>query len=165
MVEIKLELWALCNVKPGGRQREAVHLPVQGAGGPPPGWEDYAVSRYVQHSLQCCRSGSMTFWYRCGSGSADPCLWIIDPNPDPGGPKTSGSATQITRYHFDLPSSCFSRDGTSLILKFPMGGLFFFMVFSAWLRAHLIQSSLFLFYLLRCLCPCGCWRPIYLLFS
>jgi hypothetical protein len=32
---------------------------------------------------QC--SGSMTFW--CGSGSADPCLWLIDPDldsdPDP----------------------------------------------------------------------------------
>jgi hypothetical protein len=51
MVEVKLELWALCNVKPGGRQRETVHLPVQGAGGPPPGREDHAVPRYVQHSL------------------------------------------------------------------------------------------------------------------
>ncbi len=28
---------------------------------------------------QCC--GSMTFWYR--SGSADPCLWLIDPYSDP----------------------------------------------------------------------------------
>ncbi len=27
---------------------------------------------------QCC--GSMTFW--CGSGSADPCLWLMDPDPD-----------------------------------------------------------------------------------
>ncbi len=26
---------------------------------------------------QCC--GSMTFWY--GSGSADPCLWLMDPDP------------------------------------------------------------------------------------
>ncbi len=26
---------------------------------------------------QCC--GSMTFW--CGSGSADPCLWLMDPDP------------------------------------------------------------------------------------
>ncbi len=23
----------------------------------------------------------MTFW--CGSGSADPCLWVMDPDPDP----------------------------------------------------------------------------------
>jgi hypothetical protein len=30
-------------------------------------------------SKQC--SGSMTFW--CGSGSADLCLWIMDPDPDP----------------------------------------------------------------------------------
>ncbi len=28
--------------------------------------------------FQCC--GSMTFWY--GSGSADPCLWQVDPYPD-----------------------------------------------------------------------------------
>ncbi len=28
---------------------------------------------------QCC--GSMTFW--CGSGSADPCLWLMDPDSDP----------------------------------------------------------------------------------
>ncbi len=32
---------------------------------------------------QCC--GSMTFWRRSGSGSgsADPCLWLMDPDPDP----------------------------------------------------------------------------------
>ncbi len=29
--------------------------------------------------MQCC--GSMTF--RCGSGSADPCLWLMDPDADP----------------------------------------------------------------------------------
>ncbi len=28
---------------------------------------------------QCC--GSMTFW--CRSGSADPCLWLMNPDPDP----------------------------------------------------------------------------------
>ncbi len=28
---------------------------------------------------QCC--GSMTFWR--GSGSADPCLWLMDPDSDP----------------------------------------------------------------------------------
>ena len=28
---------------------------------------------------QCC--GSMTFWCGSGSGSADPCLWIMDPDP------------------------------------------------------------------------------------
>jgi hypothetical protein len=27
---------------------------------------------------QCC--GSMTFW--CGSGSVDPCLWLMYPDPD-----------------------------------------------------------------------------------
>jgi hypothetical protein len=30
---------------------------------------------------QC--SGSMPFWGGSGSGSADPCLWLIDPDPDP----------------------------------------------------------------------------------
>ncbi len=30
---------------------------------------------------QCC--GSMTFWGGSGSGSADPCLWLMDPDPDP----------------------------------------------------------------------------------
>ncbi len=29
---------------------------------------------------QCC--GSMTFWYGSGSGSAHPCLWLMDPDPD-----------------------------------------------------------------------------------
>ncbi len=29
------------------------------------------------HNAQCW--GSMTFW--CGSGSADPCLWLMDPDP------------------------------------------------------------------------------------
>jgi hypothetical protein len=31
-------------------------------------------------SPQCC--GSVT-WFSYGSGSADPCLWPIDPDPDP----------------------------------------------------------------------------------
>ncbi len=30
--------------------------------------------------LQCC--GSMIFWGGSGSGSADPCLWLMDPDPD-----------------------------------------------------------------------------------
>jgi hypothetical protein len=30
---------------------------------------------------QCC--GSMTFWCGSGSGSADPCIWLMDPDPDP----------------------------------------------------------------------------------
>ncbi len=36
----------------------------------------YTVSTY-----QCC--GSMTFWCGSGSGSADQCLWLMDPDPDP----------------------------------------------------------------------------------
>ncbi len=31
---------------------------------------------------QCC--GSMTFWGGSGSGSADPCLWLMDPDPGSG---------------------------------------------------------------------------------
>ena len=30
---------------------------------------------------QCC--GSMTFWCGCGSGSADLCFWLMDPDADP----------------------------------------------------------------------------------
>jgi hypothetical protein len=36
------------------------------------------------HSTQTSQSqcyGSMIFW--CGSGSADPCLWLMDPDSDP----------------------------------------------------------------------------------
>jgi hypothetical protein len=39
-----------------------------------------ALSKSQRRSfLQCC--GSRTFWY--GSGSGYPCLWLIDPDPDP----------------------------------------------------------------------------------
>jgi hypothetical protein len=34
---------------------------------------------HIYNFYQCC--GSVTFWY--GSGSADPCLWLMDPSPDP----------------------------------------------------------------------------------
>ena len=37
---------------------------------------------YAIHSLcQWCKS--MIFWCRSGSGSADPCLWLMDPDSDP----------------------------------------------------------------------------------
>ncbi len=38
--------------------------------------------RYLDFLLecnQCC--GSMTFWCGSRSGSADPCLWLMDPDP------------------------------------------------------------------------------------
>jgi hypothetical protein len=44
---------------------------------------------HVQYYNQCC--GSMTFW--CGSGSADPCLYLWLMDLDPGGPKTCGSGS------------------------------------------------------------------------
>ncbi len=37
----------------------------------------------VEESLHQC-SGSMTFWCRSGSGSADPCPWLMDPVPGSG---------------------------------------------------------------------------------
>ncbi len=39
----------------------------------------FAYVAYFFIFEQCC--GSMPFW--CGSGSADPCLWIMDPDSDP----------------------------------------------------------------------------------
>ncbi len=48
------------------------------------GYADYSMANHQQASSntcltshQCC--GSMTFW--CGSGSADFCLWLMDPDP------------------------------------------------------------------------------------
>jgi hypothetical protein len=35
------------------------------------------LARYLGTWYQCC--GSMTFWGGSGSGSADPCLWLMDP--------------------------------------------------------------------------------------
>ncbi len=52
---------------------------------------------------QCC--GSMTFWG--GSGSADPCLWLMDPDPDPG----SGSF-----YFCHWPSRC--QQKTNFLTQF-----------------------------------------------
>ncbi len=46
---------------------------------------------------------SFSWPFRCGSGSADPCLWLMD--PDPGGPKTCGSGGSGT-LHVKLFSSC-----------------------------------------------------------
>jgi hypothetical protein len=43
--------------------------------------DDIALfSRFLQGLKQC--SGSMTFCCGSGSGSADPCLWLISPDPD-----------------------------------------------------------------------------------
>jgi hypothetical protein len=44
--------------------------------------------RYLRtpHLVRCCVDqccGSTTFWGGSGSGSADPCLWLMDPDPDP----------------------------------------------------------------------------------
>jgi hypothetical protein len=39
----------------------------------------FLKNRFTKYWGHCC--GSMTFW--CGSGSADPCLWLMDPDWDP----------------------------------------------------------------------------------
>ncbi len=46
-------------------------------------WFLMVISTIISTYEQCC--GSMTFWGGSGSrsGSADPCLWLMDPDPDP----------------------------------------------------------------------------------
>jgi len=39
-----------------------------------------ASTAVIEPFLQCC--GSMTFWCGSGPGSADPCLWLTDPDAD-----------------------------------------------------------------------------------
>ncbi len=73
---------------------------------------------------QC--SGSMTFW--CGSGSADPCLWLMDPDPDHG----SGSC-----YFHQWPSRCQQKNNfLKLFFNFDT-------IFSAYyfLKVHLHHFS------------------------
>jgi hypothetical protein len=56
-------------------------------------------------SNQCC--GSMTFWGGSGSGTADPCLWLMDPDPDP----ESGFC-----YFRHWPSRC--QQKTNFLIQF-----------------------------------------------
>jgi len=51
----------------------------------------------IHSIMQCC--GSMTI--RGGSGSADPCLWLVDPDPDSDPDSGSGSC-----YLRHCPSRC-----------------------------------------------------------
>ncbi len=60
---------------------------------------------YDELFYQCC--GSMTFWGGSRSGSADPCLWLVDPDPDPG----SGSC-----YFRHWPSRC--QQKTNFLTQF-----------------------------------------------
>ncbi len=58
----------------------------------------------VEMNAVHCRDqcyGSMTFW--CGSGSADPCLWLIDPDPDSDPDPEPGSGSCYFRH---WPSRC-----------------------------------------------------------
>ncbi len=50
---------------------------------------------------QCC--GSITFW--CGSGSADPCLWLMDP-PDPDTFIFIIDLKDVKKNNFFLKFSC-----------------------------------------------------------
>ncbi len=71
---------------------------------------------------QCC--GSMTFWGGSGSGSADPCLWLLgpdsDPDPDPG----SGSC-----YFRHWPSRC--QQKTNFLTQF-------FLLITFWRYIYII---------------------------
>ncbi len=51
---------------------------------------------------QCC--GSMTFWGGFGSGSADPCLWLMDPDPDRHWPSSCQQRTNFLTQFFLLIS-------------------------------------------------------------
>ncbi len=42
------------------------------------------LTKYKDMSTSNQCSGSMTFWCGSGSGSADPCLWLMDPDPGSG---------------------------------------------------------------------------------
>ncbi len=53
---------------------------------PPPGWTFIQKMKISLNSIsttfnQC--PGSMSFWSGSGSGSADPCLWLMNSDPDP----------------------------------------------------------------------------------
>ncbi len=71
----------------------------------------------------------MTFWGGSGSGSADPCLWLMDPDPDsdPDSDPDPGSG------------SCYFRQWTSM----PAKNKFFNSIFSAYyfLKLHLHHFS------------------------
>jgi hypothetical protein len=54
-------------------QSYCLHLKICGAL-----WHTFSTVTAVAFK-QC--SGSMTFWSGSGSGSADPCLWLMDPDP------------------------------------------------------------------------------------
>ncbi len=71
---VAARLKARCGL-PSSRTRRGTRAPVaaceSGATVSPDGL------RYCWH--QCC--GFMAFWCGSGSGSADPCLWLMDPDP------------------------------------------------------------------------------------
>ncbi len=54
-------------------------------------WSGFSSQIRIPNPDQFC--GSMKFWNGsgCGSGSAHPYLWPMDPDADPGGQKTYGS--------------------------------------------------------------------------
>jgi hypothetical protein len=57
---------------------------------------------------QCC--GSMQFWYGYGSGSVDPCLWLMDPDADP---ESSIFVSDLTSKNaFCTPSKKYSSRDT-----------------------------------------------------
>ena len=84
---------------------------------------------YTVHYLLAVCSGSMTFW--CGSGSADPCLLLMD--PDPG----SGSC-----YFRHWHSRC--QQKTNFFKLFFLGGGIFFVLYILYTSA--IYSTIYTTY-------------------
>ncbi len=93
-----------------------------------------STKRSFNHTLlaarQCC--GSMTFWG--GSGSADPCLWLMDPDsvpdPDPG----PGSC-----YYCNWPSRC--QQKTNFLTQFFLLITFWSYIYIIFQRLKIQQKS------------------------
>ena len=63
---------------------------------------------------QCC--GFMTFWCGCGSGSADLCFWLMDPDADPDH-SIFTSCQQKTKFKPSFSAYSFSEDNFTFFFK------------------------------------------------
>ncbi len=77
-----------------------------------------------------CSAQPMTFWGGSGSGSADPCLWLMDPDPDPG---------SRSCYFRHWPSRC--QQKTNFLTQFFLLITFWsyiYIIFQRWMRSSLV---------------------------
>ncbi len=83
----------------------------------------YAGQLQVRGECRNQYCGSMTFWCGSGSRSADPCLWLMDPDPYPG----SGSC-----YFRHRPSRCQQKTNLFLIFSAKYGTFwrYIYIIFS-----------------------------------